>query len=111
MRREHAWVSTTYFAEGYPYAIVNNLADILFKELGASLQIVGLTSLFHLPWNLKFLWAPFVDDYETKRRWLIAIEVALTAVIVLLGLLAAASGVSLVALAVGFLVLGLLSAT
>jgi PAT family beta-lactamase induction signal transducer AmpG len=111
LRREHAWVSTTYFAEGYAYAIVNNLADILFKELGASLQVVGLTALFHLPWNLKFLWAPFVDDYETKRRWLIAIEVALTAVVVLLGLLAAAGGVSLLPLAVGFLVLGLLSAT
>lgn len=110
-RREHAWVSTTYFAEGYPYAIVNNLADILFKELGASLQVVGLTSLFHLPWNLKFLWAPFVDDYETKRRWLLVIEVALTAVIVLLGLLAAASGISLLPLAVGFMLLGLLSAT
>jgi PAT family beta-lactamase induction signal transducer AmpG len=111
LRREHAWVSTTYFAEGYPYGIVTSLADILFKELGASLQVVGLTALFHLPWNLKFLWAPFVDDYETKRRWLIAIEVALTAVIVLLGLLAAAGGVSLLPLAVGFLVLGLLSAT
>lgn len=111
LRREHAWVSTTYFAEGYPYAIVNNLADILFKELGASLQVVGLTSLFHLPWNLKFLWAPFVDDYETKRRWLLAIEVVVTAVIVLLGLLAAASGVSLIPLAAGFLLLGVLSAT
>ncbi len=111
LRREHAWVSTTYFAEGYPYAIVNNLADIMFKELGASLQVVGLTSLFHLPWNLKFLWAPFVDDYETKRRWLLAIEVVITLVIVLLGLLAAASGVSLLPLAVGFLLLGLLSAT
>lgn len=111
LRREHAWVSTTYFAEGYPYAIVNNLADILFKELGASLQVVGLTALFHLPWNLKFLWAPFVDDYETKRRWLLVIEVVLTAVIVLLGLFAAASGVSLIPLAVGFLLLGLLSAT
>lgn len=111
LRREHAWVSTTYFAEGYPYAIVNNLADILFKELGASLQVVGLTSLFHLPWNLKFLWAPFVDDYETKRRWLLAIEVVITIVIVLLGLLAAAAGVSLLPLAAGFLLLGLLSAT
>jgi PAT family beta-lactamase induction signal transducer AmpG len=111
VRREHAWVSTTYFAEGYAYAMVNSVADILFKELGASLQVVGLTALFHLPWNLKFLWAPFLDDYETKRRWLIAIEVVLTAVILLLGLLAAVGGVSLLPLAVGFLVLGLMSAT
>ncbi|KIG15403.1 AmpG permease [Enhygromyxa salina] len=111
LRRAHAWVSTTYFAEGYPYSIVNNLADILFKELGASLQVVGLTSLFHLPWNLKFLWGPFVDDYETKRRWLLASEVAITIVIVLLGLLAAAGSASLVALAAGFVLLAMLSAT
>jgi PAT family beta-lactamase induction signal transducer AmpG len=111
LRSEHVWVSSTYFAEGYPYAIVNNLADILFKELGASLQVVGLTSLFHLPWNLKFLWGPFVDDYETKRRWLLATEIAVTAVVAVIGLLAAAGSVTLGALAAGFLVLALLSAT
>ncbi len=84
-----AWVTTTYFAEGYPYAIVNNLAEVLFKEMGASLQTIGLTSLFHLPWNLKLLWAPFVDQVETKRRWIVSVEVALT-----LGLVALALGVS-----------------
>ena len=106
-------MSTTYFAEGFPYAIVNNLADILFKELGASLQVVGLTSLFHLPWNLKFLWGPFVDDYETKRRWLLVVELAITAVVVLLGVLAAVfmHGASLMPLAVAFMLLAVLSAT
>ncbi len=109
----HLWVSTTYFAEGFPYAVVNNLAEILFKELGASLQVVGLTSLFHLPWNLKFLWGPLVDGYETKRRWLLATEVAIIAVLVLLGLLVAGTGVGidLLPLALGFLLLALLSAT
>ncbi len=81
-----AWVSTTYFAEGFPYSVVNNLAEILFKELGASLQVIGLTALFHLPWNLKFLWGPFVDQYETKRTWLVATEVALTLGLVALAL-------------------------
>src|SRR5690554_616623 len=107
----HLWVSTTYFAEGLPYSVVNNLAEILFKELGASLQVVGLTSLFHLPWNFKFLWGPFVDGYESKRRWLLATEVLIVAVLVVLGLLAAASGVALLPLAVGFAILALLSAT
>ncbi|MFO7565334.1 MAG: hypothetical protein R6X02_22010 [Enhygromyxa sp.] len=107
----HLWVSSTYFAEGFPYAVVNNIADILFKELGASLQVVGLTSLFHLPWNLKFLWGPFVDSYETKRRWLLATEVVIVALLVLVALLAAQSGVGLLPLAVGFVALALLSAT
>ncbi|MCU0690568.1 MAG: hypothetical protein MUF54_04135, partial [Polyangiaceae bacterium] len=65
----HVWVSTSYFGEGFPYSIVNNLAEILVTELGASLGAIGLTSLFHLPWNLKFLWGPVLDHFETKRRW------------------------------------------
>jgi len=107
----HLWVSSTYFGEGLPYAVVNNLAEILFKELGASLQVVGMTALFHLPWNLKFLWGPFVDGYETKRRWLLATELVIVAVLVILGLLAARSGVALLPLAAGFVVLALVSAT
>lgn len=111
LRSPHLWVSTTYFAEGFPYTVVNNMAEVLFKELGASLQVIGLTSLFHLPWNLKFLWGPFVDNYETKRRWLVATEVAIVAVMVVLAVLAAGKGVALGPLAVGFMILGLLSAT
>ena len=68
------WVSSTYFAEGFPYTLVNNIVEIMFEQLGASLQAIGLTSLFHLPWNLKFLWGPFLDQYETKRRWLVWME-------------------------------------
>ncbi|MFV8751615.1 hypothetical protein ACNOYE_13810 [Nannocystaceae bacterium ST9] len=106
-----SWVSTTYFAEGFPYSVVNSLAEILFKELGASLQVIGLTSLFHLPWNLKFLWGPFVDGYETKRRWLLGCEVALVVLIALIALLSAGAEAALGLLALGFLILGLLSAT
>jgi MFS transporter, PAT family, beta-lactamase induction signal transducer AmpG len=86
LRSAHAWVTTTYFAEGFPYSIVNNVAEILFKELGASLQTIGLTALFHLPWNLKFLWGPFVDGYSTKRRWLVTTEVLLCVLMLLLSL-------------------------
>lgn len=106
-----SWVSTTYFAEGFPYSVVNSLAEILFKELGASLQVIGLTSLFHLPWNLKFLWGPFVDGYETKRRWLLGCEIAIVVLIALIALLSAGASAALGLLALGFLMLGLLSAT
>ncbi len=106
----HVWVSTTYFAEGYPYTIVNNVADALFKSLGASLGAIGLTSLFHLPWNLKFLWGPLVDRFETKRRWLVAMELACAAV--LLGLAFVSTGAEMLAvISALFLLLGVLSAT
>jgi len=103
-------VSTSYFAEGFPYSIVNNLAEILFKEMGASLRVVGLTALFHLPWNLKFLWGPFVDQVETKRRWMIGIELGLAAVVVALSWWVSA-GQLLGVVAVCFGLLAVLSAT
>lgn len=71
------WISSTYFAEGFPYAIINSLTEILFRDIGATLTGVGLTSLFHLPWNLKFAWAPFMERTLSMRRWVVWLEFAL----------------------------------
>ncbi len=76
-RRAPWWVVTTYFAEGFPYALVRLISTPFFKDNGASLQAIGLTSLYGLPWNLKFLWAPAVDTTSTKRSWLVAAEAVL----------------------------------
>jgi MFS transporter, PAT family, beta-lactamase induction signal transducer AmpG len=104
------WVTTTYFAEGFPYTIVNSAADALFTVMGMSLSTLGLTTLLHLPWNLKFLWGPFVDGYETKRRWLLATEVVLCGLLLVLTL---AGGVDapLGLLAAVFMVIAIISAT
>ena len=110
LRHPAAWVSTTYFAEGYPYSIVHQIAEALFKELGASLQAIGLTALFHLPWNLKFLWGPLLDKYGTKRAWLVGIEVVLSALLVLLALTTTLPQVLVVA-SIVFVALAFLSAT
>lgn len=109
-RRPWGWVTTTYFAEGFPYTIVNSAADALFTVMGMSLSNLGLTTAFHLPWNLKFLWGPFVDQYETKRRWLLATEVLLCG---LLAVLTAVGGVGapLWLVAAVFVVIAVLSAT
>ncbi|CAN92219.1 putative membrane protein [Sorangium cellulosum So ce56] len=82
------WISSTYFAEGLPYAIAHKVAGEFFTAAGASLEIIGLTSLYGLPWNLKFLWSPLVDLHGSPRRWLVGVEIALAAIV--LGLAAAA---------------------
>ena len=86
-------MTSTYFAEGFPYAIVNNLADVLFVAKKATLEQVGLTSLFHLPWNLKAFVGPLLDAYETKRRWLVGIELALSLALLVFALSTTASSV------------------
>ncbi len=110
VRHPAAWVSTTYFGQGYPYAVVHQLAEAIFKELGASLQMIGLTSLFHLPWNLKFLWGPFLDRYATKRSWLVRIEVAITVLLVLLAFSTTLSHV-LITTSILFTILAFFAAT
>jgi PAT family beta-lactamase induction signal transducer AmpG len=109
-RRPWAWVTTTYFAEGFPYTIVNSAADALFTVMGMSLSTLGLTTILHLPWNLKFLWGPFVDHYETKRRWLLATEVVLCGILAVLTLVGGTDA-PLGLLAAVFLMVAILSAT
>lgn len=106
-----AWVSSTYFAEGFPYSLINNVMEIMFQQMGASLRVIGLTSLFHLPWNLKFLWGPFVDQYETKRSWLIWTEVALSLGILFIASVVGAQVHVLLLVSVAALLLAFLSAT
>ena len=104
------WTATTYFAQGFPYSIVVNLANLYFVAQKASLEAVGLTSLFHLPWNLKAFVGPFIDAYGTKRRWLVGIELLLCAALLVFAFVASLSDV-LVMASVMFLVVAVLSAT
>lgn len=109
-RSAFVWVSSTYFAEGFPYAVVINLADALFVKLGASLTAIGLTALFHLPWNLKFLWGPLLDQYETKRRWMVAAEFVLAAILIGFALLMNTEHVIVFA-SIAFLIMAVVAAT
>lgn len=75
------WVMSTYFAEGLPYSIVHQISSQFFTALGASLPAIGLTSLYGLAWNLKFIWSPIVDRYSTTRRWLVGTQLAIALVV------------------------------
>ena len=104
------WILTTYYAEGFPYSLVRLMSTAYFKDHGASLEAIGLTSLFGIPWILKLLWAPFVDAFATKRRWLLATELAVVLGIAVLGF-ASTLPRPLVAGAVIFMLLAILAAT
>jgi PAT family beta-lactamase induction signal transducer AmpG len=104
------WVLSTYFAEGFPFGLIRLMSTAYFKDHGASLQAIGLTSLFGIPWTIKFLWGPFVDAYATKRRWLLTIELAIVVGLVVLGI-ASQTPAPLVLGAAVFMVLAFLSAT
>jgi PAT family beta-lactamase induction signal transducer AmpG len=81
--KEDVWTFTTYFTEGFPYGIIRSVSSLFFRDMNARLEFIGLTSLYQLPWTLKFLWGPWVDEYSSKRRWLLAMQSLLLVILVL----------------------------
>lgn len=63
-------VSLLYFAEGFPFGIIEQTLPVYFRIHGMSLRDLGLLSLVSLPYALKFLWAPAVDFIGARRQWI-----------------------------------------
>jgi PAT family beta-lactamase induction signal transducer AmpG len=80
------WISILYFAQGFPYTVVNIMSVVFLKGLGASNELIGLTSFLSLPWVMKGLWGPIVDIYSTKRRWILRMEILCTILFLILAL-------------------------
>jgi MFS transporter, PAT family, beta-lactamase induction signal transducer AmpG len=78
----HVWTLTTYFAEGFPYTIIRIVSSVFFRDMKVSLEGIGLTSLFGLPWVLKLLWGPQVDQFSTKRRWMLLMQALLVVMMI-----------------------------
>src|SRR4030095_1312128 len=62
-------LSALYFAQGLPSGLIARALPPLLREQGVSLSVIGFTSALALPWALKFAWAPFVDRYGSRQRW------------------------------------------
>lgn len=74
-----------------PYLIGGTLVAWLATE-GVNVKALGLFALVSLPYNLKFLWAPFVDRYcppflGRRRGWIAVMQVAVAAAVALLATL------------------------
>jgi MFS transporter, PAT family, beta-lactamase induction signal transducer AmpG len=73
------WVFSTYLAEGLPYSIIRILSSVFFTDIGLKERYLGYLNFLGIPWNLKFLWAPFLDIIGKKRTWMIAVQALITA--------------------------------
>lgn len=81
------WVPTLYFAQGIPYFIVNNISVLMLAKMGVpNGQMALFTSLLYLPWMIKPFWSPFIDIVKTKRWWILAMQLVMSAAFILLTL-------------------------
>ena len=70
-----AWVPTLYLGESLPFSAVMLLSVIMFKDFGLSDgQITVYTGWLGLPWVIKPLWSPFIDNFKTKRWWILTMQ-------------------------------------
>ena len=52
----------------------------MFNNMGMSKGDMAMyTSLLYLPWVIKPLWSPFVDIIKTKRWWIVAMQIIMSA--------------------------------
>ena len=73
--RPWAWVPTLYLGESLPFSAVMLISVIMFKDFGLTDgQITVYTGWLGLPWVIKPLWSPFVDNFKTKRWWILSMQ-------------------------------------
>lgn len=82
-----SWLFSLYFAEGLPYMMVVVVSTVMYKNLGVSNSDIGFyTGWFYLPWVLKPLWSPFIDNIKTTRFWIVFTQLAIGIFFALIGL-------------------------
>jgi MFS transporter, PAT family, beta-lactamase induction signal transducer AmpG len=73
-------VAMLYFAEGFPYGIIEQAFPVYFRRVhGLSIEHMGLLALLSLPYALKFIWAPAVDFLGVRRQWICSAQFAMAA--------------------------------
>ena len=63
-----------YLAQGLPYGFFTLALPVLLRDAGLSLTAISALGLLSLPWAFKFLWAPLLDQWGTRRAWLLALQ-------------------------------------
>jgi PAT family beta-lactamase induction signal transducer AmpG len=100
------------FASGLPLALSGFTLRQWLTEGGVSLAAIGLTANIGLPYTLKFLWSPLLDEIRPlpglgrRRGWMLILQPLLVAAIVWLALsdaAAAPAGAIAAAAAIAFL--------
>lgn len=90
------------FSCGVPFLLTLTILDLWLKDCGVSNTAIGLFTIIHWPFLLKFLWAPFIDRFNfpylskklgRRRGWAVASQLLLF--IGILGMALSSPGASL----------------
>ena len=78
-----------YIAQSIPMSFFSTVVPVIMRQEHYSLQSIGLLQLVKLPWILKFLWAPLVDNSSSNTKqltkWIIGSELFYAVIIISIG--------------------------
>lgn len=73
-----------YLAQGIPSGFLAHALPAIMRDAGVSVEYIGLLKLLALPWFLKVLWAPVVDQYGQRSSWIISMQLMVAGLLLLL---------------------------
>ncbi len=74
------WVPSSYLAMGLIYVTVGSVANVMFKNMGMdNTKAAFWSSILGFPYTFKFLWAPLLELYKTKKFFVVLMQFLLAA--------------------------------
>ena len=62
------WIASSWMARGIPFIALSGTVAAMYDSFDITdTEITFWTSVIMLPWALKFLWAPLLEMFKTKR--------------------------------------------
>jgi MFS transporter, PAT family, beta-lactamase induction signal transducer AmpG len=77
------WVPSSYLTMGLIYVAVGTVANIMFKNMGMENDKAAFwSSILGFPYTFKFLWAPALELYKTKKFFVLLMQFAISLALV-----------------------------
>ena len=86
-----AMIAALYFTQGLPMGLSMEALPVMMRQAGVPLEIIAFVPLASLPWIVKLLWAPLVDNnwiprLGRRRTWILSMQAILALSFLALGL-------------------------
>src|SRR5437762_6707504 len=73
------WVPSSYLTMGLIYVAVGTVANIMFSNMGMPNDKAAFwSSILGFPYTFKFLWAPALELYKTKKFFVLLMQFAIS---------------------------------
>ncbi|MEM7587891.1 MAG: MFS transporter [Acidobacteriota bacterium] len=78
-KTKYSLIATLYVSQAIPLGFFITAMPVILRDSGLSLESIGLFSAIAAPYLLKFLWAPAVDRYGSRKRhylsWILPLQI------------------------------------